>query len=310
MSDFYFIYIDDYGDSSGNLNDPKQPIFSLTATFVKAENWINVEMELLEIIEEFSEKYGIELQRLHAVEIYQRSGSFRKVDTGELLAIFEKILLIFKKYEISFISALTEKASLRQILDNAISLTKSTNQNTNFLEESLSDGKFVVSSYIHAFSEMLPMIDLHLANLNAYGVLIFDQQDEFKDLESTPLHKAARALDGAGRILENPFFRDSRVQTLLCIPDFIGYVIGGVKFDQLKERERPKLKEWLEILKPLQANYNMRSSPELILKTVVTYTIFAVFSMPEIKTVIKNPLPISQLKGLVAQYLLDAGKKE
>jgi hypothetical protein len=304
MSDFY------YGDSSSKLNDPKQPIFSLTATFVKAENWTNVEMELLEVIEEFSEKHGIELHRLHAVEIYQRTGSFRKVDTGALLAIFEKILLIFKKYEISFISALTEKIVLKNILNNAISLTKSTNQNTDFLEKSLSDGKFVVSSYIHAFSEMLPMIDLHLANLDAYGVLIFDQQDEFKDLESTPLHKAARALDGTGRILESPFYRDSRVQTLLCIPDFIGYVVGGVKFDQLKEKERPKLKEWLEILKPFQANYNMRSSPELMLKTILTYTIFATFSIPELKAVIKNPLPISRLKGLVTQYLLDAEKKE
>ncbi len=302
MSDFYFVYVDDYGDSSNDLSDPKQPIFSLTAAFVKAEHWMSLEMELLGIIERFQTEHGISLERLHAVEIYQRSGGFRKLSTGIMLDLFEEILKIIASHEVKFVSALSEKQKLKEFLANAIESRKQNDAkvNTNYLETLLQDGKFMLPAYVHGFAEMMSAVDLALEKLNAYGILIVDQQEQFRKYESTPIHKILRASNSISRILENPIYRDSRVQVLLCIPDFLGYVVGGVIHDEYsrKGKERPKLKEWLgSIVKPMQIDVNRTGLPEQsLIKHGLIHDAFSMEEMFQRKNTL-GVIPISRIRN-------------
>lgn len=47
---FYFIYVDEYGNSGTRVDDPDQPLFLLQAAFVKAdETWMRIESEYVNL---------------------------------------------------------------------------------------------------------------------------------------------------------------------------------------------------------------------------------------------------------------------
>ncbi len=243
---FYFIYIDDYGDSSKKLNDPKQPLFALNAAFVPVENWVSLERELLALMMEIRSKPGLEkVDRLHAVDLYQRTGGYRGQDIELIFQWFEKILGIFTSHQVQYLPLLVNKNKILEYLRSNQNLDlDSISANENY--QNLLNNGLQSPAYLQTFSILIFTIDHLLKKLNAHGSIIIDQQDEFQHYASLNTYRAFRSRGLLDRIIENPIYCDSRVQTLLAIPDFSGYVYGGVNLDQIKGKNRPKLFEWFQ----------------------------------------------------------------
>ncbi len=246
---FFFVYIDDYGDSSKKLNDPKQPLFALNAAFVPVESWVSLERELLALLMEIRSKPGLEkVDRLHAVDLYQRSGGYRGQDIEVIFSWFEKALSIFANHQVQYLPYMINKNQLleeiKKISENPDLPGISENQN---YQDLLNNG-LQSSAYLHTFSILIFEIDHILKRLDAHGSIIVDQQNEFQDFASLNTYRTFRSRGLLDRIIENPIYCDSRVQTLLAAPDFSGYVSGGVQLDQIKSKQRPKLLEWSQKL--------------------------------------------------------------
>lgn len=256
MSDFYLIYVDGYGDSSKKLNDPKQIIFSLTATFVKSEYWTSLENELLEILIKVKTDFKLsKIERLHAVDIYQRSKGYRAIEFDECMSLFEEVLSVIKSHQVRYMSFTKDKREMRATAlkigirnREALKIGESVSQE---LQKYYNGEEDFLPTYAYAFADMICDVDSKLNELNAYGMLIIDQQDEFQHYSSLEIYKFLRSSGAISRTVENPLYLDSRTQTLLCIPDFLGYVVGGVKRDELSGKDRPNLRKWFsEFVEP------------------------------------------------------------
>lgn len=258
MSDFYLIYVDDYGDSSKKLNDPKQTIFSLTASFVKSEYWASLENELLEILIKIKTDFKLSgVERLHAVDIYQRVKGYRSIGFDECMSLFEEVLNTIKSHQVKYMSFTRDKKEMRATalkigIRNraALKLGESVPQEIQKYYDGEED---FLPTYAYAFADMICDVDSKLNELDAYGMLIIDQQDEFQHYSSLEIYKFLRSSGAISRTVENPLYLDSRTQTLLCIPDFLGYVVGGIKRDDLIGRDRPNLRKWFsDLVEPCQ----------------------------------------------------------
>jgi hypothetical protein len=266
---FYLIYIDDYGNTGGRLDDPLQPIFNLQAAFVPVDDggWMLVEQQLVELIDEINRTLKVTKSvRLHMAEIYQRTGAFRKIDVSQAFDWIERVLDIAQEGNVRYLPTIEYKPLLLQQLKNM-------ELSTVFDEK----GRFRTHLYRYSFPTLLGSIDEALEDLDAYGMLFLDQQKEHEVLSRMSYYKVARGAGHLKRIIENPIFCDNRVHTLLSLADFSGYIFTGCIRDRLRASASPKLSEWNDkFIAP--SLLRQTREPKAVTTADLTSTIYNVFA--------------------------------
>lgn len=239
---FYLIYIDEYGNSGTRLDDPRQPLFALQAAFVPVDGgaWSRIERENVELLDEIHKTVRDKSARLHMVDMYQRKGVYRGVGVHKVFGWIERVLATAAANGTSYLTLNFDK--------NAFIQTGLREPHRGLLDEIGGQLHMRVAPYEILFPNLLLEIDTHLENIDAYGMLIVDQHkgQKFERFGLIDAYGILRAENLLTRVVENPIFRDSRVHTLLAVPDFSGYVTSSLAVDKLIGKSRPQLTEWYE----------------------------------------------------------------
>jgi hypothetical protein len=253
---FYFAYIDEYGDAGSLLTDPTQPLFMLTAAFVPVEKWVSLETALCEILDDMRKIPGLEnLERLHAVDLYQRKKPFRSGSREkqiEHLTIpqsfewFEKILSVIHNHGIRFISEFIFKNEFHKNIQDFVKNEKANGVDSPVLENVANSGDIQFPIYLFKLFSLMLLVNTFLIKENAFSTLVLDQHTSFNHYGNSKVYSEIRRLGVTDRILENPVFADSRVRPLLAVPDFLSYVFGAIMMMDRGQPERPQFREWFK----------------------------------------------------------------
>ncbi|WP_243095664.1 hypothetical protein [Thermus thalpophilus] len=93
MEPVYAIYVDEHGETGGDLTSPQQPFYVLFATLVRAGSpYLALERSLREVAADPATRLGLRhLAPLHAVELYQCTGLYRSLPSGDRLGVEEAV---------------------------------------------------------------------------------------------------------------------------------------------------------------------------------------------------------------------------
>ena len=251
MKPFFFIYLDEYGNSGNRLDDPQQPIFGLQYAFVPAdERWAQLEDELLKLAEEIRDKLALsETPKLHAVELFSRNNKhYRKLSPKEAYSYVVRVLQIAQRLGVSYYGFPVYKKALAKFLQ--ITAHKMGVEGDRILAVTKNGTRFPTTLKIAMFPVSYMQIEDILQRLDAYGVILFDQerrdQDEF--IAASHVYKAMRRKKLINRILENPVKRNGRYSFPLATADFSGYVYFGAKRNELLAMEGAKVPKRRRVL--------------------------------------------------------------
>jgi len=244
----FLIYIDEFGNTGEKLDTPKQPLYQLQAALVPADNrWVWLENGLFTLSRGLQERLQLrEAPHLHAVEIYQRSGYYRKPPNGlelepeEAFEVFNEVFSLSDRAGILYTSILIDKIWLLDLVRDEL---KKKGAHPELIRRTKSMPGFRQMAFIL----LLEWLDLHLRNLGAYGVVFFEQEKPQvdRDLALSTVYAALRQVGHFQRILDAPSPKAKRTSLLLALADFAGYVSGNVYLSNFFGRpERPHLDEW------------------------------------------------------------------
>ncbi len=248
---FYYVYVDDYGNTGTNLCDEQQPVFALAAALVRADDgsWTRLERAIHGLVHRINEELKAigkaPQKRIHAVDLYQRKEPFRNFPVERALDWFEQLLAV----------GYSAGVQLFLIKVNKFKLAEELAAQAN--KDSCESGKLCrlkeAPLYVYVFPQLLLHLQEQLQKEKAYASLIVDQQklglklkggkriSEF--FEELDIYRAFRTLRILPNILEAPRYGDSRRHTMLALADFYGYAFLG----HATQPERPRLKEWYEL---------------------------------------------------------------
>jgi hypothetical protein len=214
------IYIDDSGNTGKKLDDEKQPIFVLGGVVVDENDWHAVD----HAISELKSKYDIE-EEIHAIDIMNGKGCFKNWDYKKKMTFMKELLMIIPKFNLRVIEFSVRKANFRRYFEK--------NYGKNF-NESIS-----ISPYLLAFSYLLEITDSYLIQEDAHGILIFDEQDEFKKPATKTFRLLRTIVDEPElkleKLLERSFFVESHESNMLQLADVVAYTIK--RYEEIDIRE-------------------------------------------------------------------------
>lgn len=249
------IYVDDYGNTGDRLDDPKQPLFALYASFVPVDDgsWLRLEQEIIQVMREiqvYAWQNGFTAPaRLHMVDLYQRSGKlYRSLSVDKVFAWIERVLEAMTAANVKHLHIVGDKP----IMMRGQELRHASGQYAWPEEEAVCKTKGPNHAPAPLYDMFLPRlfweIDRALEEMNEYGIIFLDQQQGYEDLELLNVYRILRHQGMLKRILETPIYRDGRVNTLLAVPDIAGFIQMGLECDQLTipMKKRPMLEEWQE----------------------------------------------------------------
>jgi hypothetical protein len=115
----YLVYVDESGNTGGNLLDPQQPVHFLAAVFVPEEVWQTGYRHWRAVVRPVAERScdaaGLALPgELHAVELYHGSGAFRGVPREERQRIITAALRMLPEYRLDVAYSACSKARLQR----------------------------------------------------------------------------------------------------------------------------------------------------------------------------------------------------
>ncbi len=244
----FLIYIDEFGNTGGKLDNPRQPIYQLQAALVPADNrWVWLENELFNITRRLQERLQLrEAPHLHAVEIYQRAGYYRTppnerpLSPEEAFQVFDELFQLSNRAGILYASVVIDKTWLLERVRDA---RRKQGVNPKQIERI----KRAPGFRQRAFLLLLEWLDLHLRNLGAHGVVFFEQEEPGtdKDLAFSTVYAALRQVGHFKRLLDAPSPKAKRTSLPLAFADFAGYVSGNIYLSTFFSRPlRPRLSEW------------------------------------------------------------------
>ena len=244
----FLIYIDEFGNTGGKLDTPKQPLYQLQAALVPADNrWVWLENELFNITRRLQERLQLrEAPHLHAVEIYQRAGYYRTppnnrpLSPEEAFRVFDELFQLSDRAGILYASVVIDKTWLLERVRDA---HRKQGANPKQIERI----KRAPGFRQRVFLLLLEWLDLHLQNLGAHGVVFFEQEEPStdKDLALSTVYAALRQVGHFQRLLDAPSPKAKRTSLPLAFADFAGYVSGHIYLTTFFSRpERPRLSDW------------------------------------------------------------------
>ncbi|WP_038045247.1 hypothetical protein [Thermus caliditerrae] len=218
MESAYAVYVDEYGETGGDLQSPGQPFHVLFATLVRAGSpYLTLEGALREEALRLAAKLGLRhLAPLHAVELYQRTGLYRDPPSGERLGVpealeaFHAILEAIARGAAGFSAVWVEKQDLAERLG----LRRGDRELGFRLRQAL-------------FALLLEEVNDRLEALNGYGFLFFETRmpEDLRFLTQAAPFEALRGQGGGFRLLGVPA-PVGKGHLLMAAADFPAYVYG------------------------------------------------------------------------------------
>ena len=229
------IYIDDSGHTGKKLDDEKQPIFLLGGFIVDEKQWHQID----NAIQELKKSYNIEDEEIHGVVIIdgKRGTPYSHWNYEKKITFFEELLSIIPKFKLPVIYFSVRKVNFKEYFKRKYG--------NNFLQH------IAISPYLLAFSYILQISDAYLVSQQTNGILIFDEQDEYKK-PATKAFNILKAIDEPEvkikHLLENSFFVDSSESNMTQLADVVAYTTKRyleifLRKDIKKTEDRRKLFE-------------------------------------------------------------------
>jgi Protein of unknown function (DUF3800) len=205
----YLVYLDESGNTGGNLQAGQQLIFVLSSLLVPEQKWLQLESELQAAIDQFFPPPRPADFEIHANELINPRGFFRNFPVKHRLDFYERWMGIAAKHELKVIyRAIAKKRFAR------------------WLQETFGSG-VTINPHIAAFSLVAQVVNDYLRTLpgSPLGILISDEnKDVVHDVE-----KAIRLLRGdqgslrLSHIIEKGFFIESNKSLLLQLCDLCAF---------------------------------------------------------------------------------------
>jgi hypothetical protein len=207
----------------------------LLGGFIIDENiWKEVDKALTSV----KSKYSIENLEIHSIDIMngKKGTPYKEWSYDKKLQFFEEVLSIVKAFDLKVVYFSVKKSNFKTYFQSKFG--------KDFEQQ------FNISPYLLAFSYILQISDSYLLSQSSNGMLILDEQDEWKK----PAGKTFNILTTLAeepevqieRLLDRSFFVDSSESNMIQLADIISYTtkryleieIKGIDKDKTSERER------------------------------------------------------------------------
>jgi hypothetical protein len=208
----YLIYLDESGNSGGNLADPRQPIFVLAALIVPERNWQALEAALAQTVETFWPQPRPDSFEIHASELINpKTERFRRASPDQRLAFMREWLLLAARHEVKLVfRAIVKRRYVR------------------WLHQVFGSG-IIVNPHVAALSLVAQVVNSHLRHLpgSPLGIFISDENHQV----ARDVDKFIRLLRGTAgplrltQIIEKGFFVESHKSLVLQLCDLCAYTI-------------------------------------------------------------------------------------
>ncbi|GLV49381.1 hypothetical protein TJA_24820 [Thermus sp. LT1-2-5] len=219
MEPVYAIYVDEHGETGGDLTSPQQPFYVLFATFVQAGSpYLALEASLREVAAGLAIQLGLKhLAPLHAVELYQRAGLYRNPTSGGRLGVgqavesFLKITRLVAQGAEGFVAVHLDKGALAGLLGKG----RLSKEGLLYLREAL-------------FAQLLEEVASQLRANKGYGFLFVESRSSPQDVPLLGrVFAKLRSSWGDFPLLGVPS-AVSKEHLMTAVADFPAYRKGGV----------------------------------------------------------------------------------
>jgi hypothetical protein len=229
------IYIDDSGNTGKKLDDELQPLFLLGGFIIDEHIWRRVD----KAIEKIKKRYYISELEIHAIDIMngKKGTPYKDWDYQKKLDFLAEMLEVVKRYDLKVVYFYVKKQNFKKYFQ--------AKYGKDFEQQ------FNISPYLLAFSYILQISDAYLIENESNGMLILDEQDEWKK----PANKTFNILRTIAeepeikieKLLDRSFFVDSSESNMIQLADIISYNLKrylecDIKdVNSQKQNEREKL---------------------------------------------------------------------
>lgn len=208
----HLIYLDESGNSGGNLADPQQPIFVLCALIVPENSWQSLEKELSSAVETYWPSPRPADFEIHATELINPSEDpFRKQKPTHRLQFITAWLNIATQHKIRLVFRAINKQRYAR-----------------WLHQTFGAG-VMINPHVAALALVAQVVNSHLFQLpgRPLGIFISDENHQV----ARDVDKAIHVLRGAHesvrltQIVEKGFFVESHKSLVIQLCDLCVYAI-------------------------------------------------------------------------------------
>jgi len=225
------IYIDDSGNTGKKLDDIQQPLFLLGGFIIDEDNWKKVDKAITDI----KIQYDIEEMEIHSIEIMngKKGTPYKDWDYNKKLQFFSDILQLIKKFDLKVIYFSVKKINFKKYFQSKYG--------KDFEQQ------FNISPYLLAFSYILQIADSYLISQDSNGMLILDEQDEWKKPANKTFNILTTLIDEPEvqieKLLDRSFFVESSESNMIQLSDVIAYTTKRYLELELKDFNSNKIEE-------------------------------------------------------------------
>lgn len=234
----HLIYLDESGNSGGNLSDSDQPVFVLCALIVPELQWQSLEAALVTAIETYWPPPREDEFEIHASELINpRTATFRSATPTHRLAFMTEWLEIAARHGLKLVFRAINKQRYAR-----------------WLHQKFGAG-VIINPHVAALALVAQVINTHLRVLpeQPLGIFISDENQQVaRDVDKAI--RLLRGVDGPARltqIIEKGFFIESHKSLVLQLCDLCAYIIR--RHEQAREglKSKPVDAELWKFVEPL-----------------------------------------------------------
>ncbi len=224
-------FLDDSGNTGKKLDDELQPLFLLAGFIIDEKIWREVDG----YINQVKKKYDVLDFEIHAIDVIngKKGTPYRNWDYAKKLDFFTEMLEVIRKFELNIIFFEVKKKNFK-----------------NYFQSKYGKGfeqQFNISPYLLAFSYILQIGDSYLIDNDSNGILILDEQDEWKK-PANKTFNILRTIVGEPevkieKLLDRCFFVDSSESNMIQLADIVAYNLKRYLECDIKEFSDSKIKE-------------------------------------------------------------------
>ena len=221
----HLIYLDESGNSGGNLADPHQPVFVLCALIVPEEKWQSLETALAAAADKSWPEPRPDDFEIHASALINpKTEFFRRADPAHRLAFMTAWLGIAAQHGLKLV--------YRPILKQRYS---------RWLHQKFGAG-VIINPHVAALALVAQVVNSHLRQLpgKPLGIFISDENHQV----ARDVDKSIRLLRGAEgsvrltQIIEKGFFIESHKSLALQLCDLCAYILR--RHEEIRAGGKPK----------------------------------------------------------------------